>query len=76
MVEQSLLILAAIVGVLAVLQGWQMVAARRKNHNPGHAAMNLDGVNTQLTRMNEKLDKLVNQGGKMEQRLTDIWSKM
>lgn len=75
-IEQFLLILAATVGVLAVLQGWQMVAAWRRNRNLDHNPVSFNGVYIQLTKMNDKLDTLINQGGKMEQRLTDIWDKM
>lgn len=50
-------ILAFLVAVLAVLQGWQM---RRKN-NPSN--------------LNGKLDIIITQLSRMEQRLNDIWER-
>ena len=50
-------ILAFLVAVLAVLQGWSM---KKKNpNNLGH-----------------KLDIIISQLGKMEQRLNDIWDRV
>ena len=57
--ELALPALAIVVGILAVLQGWQMVNARRKrNNNPSYG---------------EKLDIIITQLSRMEQRLNDIW---
>lgn len=67
--EITLGILVFIVSVLAVLQGWQMINARRKNsHNPS-AYDKLDGVV-------DRLDVIISKLGKMEQRLGDIWDKV
>ena len=53
-------LLAFMVAVLAVLQGWQMF--RRHSNNP--------------TGFNSKLDSIVTILGRMEQRLNDIWDKI
>ena len=53
-------ILAFMVAVLAVLQGWSL--KRKANNNP-------NGIIS-------RLDKIVAQLGKMEQRLNDIWDKV
>jgi len=67
MLETLIGILAFIVAVLVVLQGWQM--KRRHNNNPnniisklGEVVLKLDGIGAQL--------------GRMEQRLNDIWDKI
>ena len=60
--EVILGILAFIVSVLAVLQGWQMTQNRRERRNPNSIAHKLDIIITQL--------------GRMEQRLGDIWDKV
>ena len=56
-------ILAFMVAVLAVLQGWQMVQHRKNSINPG-------------TQLNGKLDVIITILGRMEQRLNDIWDKV
>ena len=57
----ELIILSVLVGVLAILQGWQM-AHRKKNSNPGL--------------LNGRLDDIVTVLSRMEQRLNDIWDKV
>ena len=60
--EHILGILAFVVAVLAVLQGWQMMRGWRERRNPTHIVHQLDIIITQL--------------GRMEQRLGDIWDKV
>lgn len=60
--EAILGVLAFMVSVLAVLQGWQMHQARRNRHNPGDT--------------DSRLDVIIAQMGRMEQRLNDIWDKV
>ena len=60
--ETTLGILAFMVAVLAVLQGWQMLSQKRnRSNNPG---------------IGDKLDVIINKLGKMEMRLNDIWDKI
>ena len=60
--EVILVVLSIVVGILAVLQGWQMTQNRRERRNPNSIAHKLDIIITQL--------------GRMEQRLGDIWDKV
>ena len=60
--EIILVVLSVVVGILAILQGWQMTQNRRERRNPNSIAHKLDNIITQL--------------GKMEQRLGDIWDKV
>lgn len=60
--ELILGILAFLVMILTILQGWQMRQNRRhSNNNPGS---------------NVKLDKIIQLLGRMEQRLEDVWDKV
>jgi hypothetical protein len=66
--EVILGVLVFIVSTLAVLQGWQMVSARRNKNsrdNPGIS-----------NRLDNRLDIVITILGKMEQRLEDIWYKV
>lgn len=58
--------LAFLVAVLAVLQGWQMVRAWRTHQNPDTDAKLTD----------TKLDTIITQLGRMEQRMNDIWDRV
>ena len=60
MIEVYIGVLAFMVAVLAVLQGWQM--RQKHNHNPSNLVLRLDTIITKL--------------GTMEQRLNDIWDKV
>jgi len=60
MIEVLIGILAFIVLILTVLQGWQM--KQHRNHNPNNIILRLDVIITKL--------------GTMEQRLNDIWDKV
>ena len=59
--EIILAVLSFLVAILAVMQGWQMVNAKRNRHNPNSL---------------EKLDTIIGILGKMQQRLNDIWDKV
>lgn len=74
--EISIPILASLVGVLAVLQGWQMFTAfrKKKNNSPGHS--NPDGYLKKLEDILEQLGAVTNVLSRMEQRLNDCWNKM
>ena len=80
--ETTIKILAAIVGILAILQGWQMFAFRRNKKSNGSNSTNptiyakqnnilekLGEISSGISTMNSKL-------GRMEQRLADIWDKV
>jgi len=71
--EIAIAILAALVGVLVLLQGWQMLQSRRKRNNNPH---NLDGISAKLGDIDKKLGDIGSQMGRMEQRLNDIWDKV
>ncbi|MBU2556129.1 MAG: hypothetical protein KKF98_16890 [Bacteroidetes bacterium] len=60
--EIILVVLSVVVGILAILQGWQMTQGWRERRNPNSIAHKLDIIITQL--------------GRMEQRLGDIWDKV
>jgi len=60
--EVILAILAFMVAVLAILQGLQMTQGWRERRNPNSITHKLDIVITQL--------------GRMEQRLGDIWDRV
>ena len=60
--EIILVVLSVLVGILAILQGWQMTQSWRKQRNPNSIA--------------HKLDTIIAQLGRMEQRLGDIWDKV
>ena len=60
--EPTLIILSVLVGILTLLQGWQMLQ-KRKNGNPGN-------------QLNEKLDKIIAILNRVEMRLNDIWGKV
>jgi len=55
-------VLAFMVAILSVLQGYQMLQSRRSRRNPNSIAGKLDIIVTQL--------------GRMEQRLNDIWGEV
>ena len=58
----ELIILSMLVGILAVLQGWQMFSQKRNQHNnPG---------------LGEKLDIIITKLILLERRLEDIWNKL
>ena len=58
----ELIILSMLVGILAVLQGWQMFSQKRNRHNnPG---------------LGEKLDIIITKLILLERRLEDIWNKL
>jgi len=62
-IEVIVPILTVLIGILAILQGWSIIQSRRKrNNNPVNVA--------------EKLDIIIAQLGRMEQRLNDIWDKV
>jgi len=71
-------IITIVVGILAILQGWQMFMARKKkngNSNPGNPTVYLEKMNeisSGISAMNTKLNKLDG----MKQRLDDIWDKV
>jgi len=80
--ETTIKILAAIVGILAILQGWQMFAFRRNKKSNSSNSTNptiyakqnnilekLGEISSGISTMNSKL-------GRMEQRLADIWDKV
>ena len=58
----ALTILSGLIGILALMQGWQMF--KHKN-NPNSTS-----------KIASRLDIIINQLGKMEQRLNDIWDKV
>jgi len=66
--EPVLGVLAFMVAVLAVLQGWQMRNVRRNRKNPD----SYEKLGTVI----EKLDTIASKLGRMEQRLNDIWDKV
>ena len=76
---EAIIILTVIVGILAVLQGWQMIAVRRsKKSNSSNPTIymkqnnileKLDNIGSELSDMNSKLDG-------MKQRLDDVWDKI
>ena len=59
-------ILSVIVGIEALLQGWQML--KKKNNNPGNLYEKLDGISSQLKDISSQL-KL------MSRRIDDIWER-
>ena len=67
MLEALVGILAFIVLILTVLQGWQM--KQRHNNNPNNVISKLDEIAS-------KLDSIGSQLGRMDQRLNDIWDKV
>lgn len=66
--EAILGILTLVVAVLAVMQGWQMIKTKRQKNNPSPIITS--------TNIEDRLDTIVAQLGKMEQRLNDIWTKI
>lgn len=81
--------LGVVVTILALLQGWQMLLARKErknNHegNPGNPGLHVqDGVLQRLDTIIskgsaacDKLDESCKALGRMEQRLDDIWGKV
>jgi len=62
--EITLGVLAFLVAILAVLQGWSMFAKKNK-HNPG---LDIEIAN--------RLDTIIVQLSTMEQRLNDIWDRV
>lgn len=65
----TLVVLSVIVGILAVLQGWQMVKTRN------HHTVSLDD-DPILNDISAKLDTVIGKLGKIEMRLNDIWGKV
>lgn len=74
--ETSIPILASLVGILTVLQGWQMFTAfrKKKNNNPGHSSP--DGYLKKLDDILEQLGNMTLVLSRMEQRLNDCWDKI
>lgn len=74
MMEVLIGMLAFIVLVLAILQGWQM--RKRRNSNPHGIISKLDDVVSKLDDVVSGLSGISAQLGRMEQRLNDVWDKI
>ena len=56
--EIILVVLSVVVGILAVLQGWQVTQNRRERRNPNSIAHKLDIVISKLELLSRRIDDI------------------
>jgi len=56
--EIILVALSIVVGILAILQGWQMTQSRRERRNPNSVAHKLDIVISKLELLSRRIDDI------------------
>jgi hypothetical protein len=78
-VEQILVALSILIGILGILQGWSMYTQKKQKSNGSSVTpifYKPDGILQKLEEINNNIKSVDNTLGKVEQRVNDCWDKL